>query len=138
MPYAIRYMPPVLLMGVIFYFSSRTGDQLGTLMPFFHLFFPSMESFDWGHFIAYFALSLTFIWAIGGERPTWVQMLAAVLLCLLYGLTDEYHQTFVAGRTSDWHDLRNDGIGALLANLALCIPAVSRLYARLPHRAKRS
>jgi VanZ family protein len=136
MTYFWRYLPPVLVMGAIFYFSSRTGDDLGSMLPFFHLLFPAMQSFDWGHFVAYFVLGLTFIWALGGPRPSWLTMLLTVLLCLLYGLTDEYHQTFVEGRMADWHDLRNDGIGALIAMLLLRLPPVARLYARLPHRIK--
>lgn len=133
----VRWFPPVFVMGAIFYFSSRTGDELGSLMPFFHRFFPAMESFDWGHFVAYFVLGLTFLWAVAGPRPTALQRLFAVLLSTAYGLTDEFHQLFVGGRSSDWHDLRNDAIGAALAMLALYIPFLARQYARLPHGKKR-
>lgn len=132
-----RYAPCVLVMGAIFYFSSRTGDELGALMPWFNVLFPAMESFDWGHFAAYFVLGLSFVWAIGEDKPSWKRMFLVVLLCLIYGLTDEYHQTFVAGRTADWRDIRNDGIGAALAMLALRVPVIARLYARLPHGLKR-
>jgi hypothetical protein len=132
----VRWLPPVLVMGAIFYFSSRTGDELGSLMPFFHKLFPAMESFDWGHFVAYFILGLTFVWAIAGPNPTVRQRLLVVLLCTAYGLTDEFHQLFVSGRSSDWHDLRNDAIGGALAMLVLYIPFIARPYARLPHQMK--
>lgn len=132
----VRLSPPVIVMGAIFYFSSRTGDELGSLMPFFHRLFPAMESFDWGHFVAYFILGLAFLWAIAGPLPTAGQRLVAVLLCTAYGLTDEFHQLFVSGRSSDWHDLRNDAIGATLAMLVLYIPFIARQYTRLPHRMK--
>lgn len=132
----VRWFPPVLVMGAIFYFSSRTGDELGSLMPFFHRFFPAMQSFDWGHFVAYFFLGLSLIWAIAGPRPSARQRLMAVLLCTAYGLTDEFHQLFVSGRSSDWHDVRNDAIGGALAMLVLYLPVLARLYARLPHRLK--
>lgn len=131
-----RWSPSVLVMAAIFYFSSRTGNDLNTFLPFFQKLFPGMEGFNWGHFAAYFILSLSFVWALAGERPGWKAMIGAILLCLLYGLTDEYHQTFVEGRMSDWKDLRNDGIGAAAAVLLLRVPALSRLYARLPHRFK--
>lgn len=132
----IRYGPPVAVMAAIFYFSSRTGDDLGSLMPFFKRFFPAMESFDWGHFVAYFVLGLAVIWAVAGEKPAYSRMLLAVGICVVYGMTDEFHQIFVPGRTADWMDIRNDGIGALLAMLLLRVPPVARLYARLPHRLK--
>jgi hypothetical protein len=132
-----QWGPPVAVMAAIFYFSSRTGDQLNTLLPFFQELIPGMQGFDWGHFVAYFILGLTFLWAVSGERPGWKAMVLAVLLCLLYGMTDEYHQRFVAGRMSDWKDLRNDGIGATIAMLLVSLPAAGKLYGRLPHRLKR-
>lgn len=131
-----RWLPSLAVMGAIFFFSSRTGDELGSLMPFFHRLFPAMESFDWGHFVAYFFLGLAFVWGVGGERPSWLRRLGAVLLSVVYGLTDEFHQLFVIGRTADWHDLRNDAIGAAIAVILLYIPFLARLYARLPHRWK--
>jgi VanZ family protein len=131
-----RWSPAVMVMAAIYYFSSRTGDDLNTLLPFFQKLLPAMEGFDWGHFAAYFILSLTFLWALADGRPGWTARLGAVLLCLLYGLTDEYHQTFVEGRMSDWKDLRNDGIGAAAAVLLLRVPALSRLYDAFPHRLK--
>lgn len=39
----------------------------------------------------------------------------AWLIATLYGVTDEWHQTFVAGRTAEFRDLVNDGLGALVA-----------------------
>ncbi|WP_438446708.1 VanZ family protein [Gorillibacterium sp. sgz5001074] len=128
--------PPVAVMAAIFFFSSRTGDDLNTLLPFFQKWFPSMAGFDWGHFVAYFILGLTFAWMLSDGPPGWQAMVSAVLLSVLYGLTDEYHQRFVAGRMSDLKDLRNDGIGASIAMLLLCIPAIRRLYVRLPHKLK--
>lgn len=132
----IRFAPMAAVMAAIFYASSRTGSEMNTLLPFFRKLFPAMEGFDWGHFAAYAILAAAFLWALDGERPKWRSMGAAVLLCLLYGLTDEYHQRFVEGRMSDLKDLRNDGIGASAAMLLLRLPGLSRLYARLPHRAK--
>jgi VanZ family protein len=127
----IRLLPAFLWMGTIFYLSSQTGDELGGLLPIFQLFFPLMEGLDWGHFLAYFILALTYAWAFPGSRLTWLNKGAVVLLCLLYGVTDEFHQIFVPGRSSDWHDLRNDAIGAALAMLLLSIPLFSTWYGKL-------
>lgn len=41
------------------------------------------------------------------------------ILTVAYGASDEYHQGFVAGRTSDLYDLLADGAGAAVAALAL-------------------
>ncbi len=49
---------------------------------------------------------------------------AAALLGLAYGVTDELHQTFTPGRTASAADVLADGIGATLgACLALLAPA---------------
>jgi VanZ family protein len=39
---------------------------------------------------------------------------AAVVLTSLYGMTDEFHQLFVAHRSADWRDVLADSIGALM------------------------
>lgn len=124
----LRWLPAVIWMAGIFYMSHQTGDDLGTLLPFFQKLVPAMQSFDWGHFLAYFGLALTFYWAMLPRSRTWSGKLVVVLLCLLYGITDEYHQRFVEGRMPDALDLRNDTIGAALAMLAVSIPAVERLF----------
>ena len=44
------------------------------------------------------------------DRPK--RWLAATLFCSFYGITDEYHQSFVAGRFSDPFDWLADTLGA--------------------------
>ena len=39
--------------------------------------------------------------------------IAAWLVATLYGVTDEWHQMYVPGRTSELRDLVNDAAGAL-------------------------
>ncbi|TMV46103.1 hypothetical protein FE783_27150 [Paenibacillus mesophilus] len=124
----LRFLPAIVWMAVIFYMSHQTDNDLGTLLPFFQQWFPWMTSFDWGHFIVYFVLAVTFYWALLPRSSTWSGKALVVLLCLLYGVTDEYHQSFVPGRSPDVLDLRNDAIGAALAMLALSIPFVDRLF----------
>ncbi|PUA35490.1 hypothetical protein C8Z91_30295 [Paenibacillus elgii] len=127
----VRWLPSVLWMAVIFYLSSRTGDDLGGWLDEIRLIIPSMEGFDWGHFVSYFILAWTYLWALRPKRLTFLVKFTVVLLCVLYGVTDEYHQSFVPGRTPDVMDIRNDGIGAALAMLALSLPFVRRTYERL-------
>ncbi|GGG09436.1 VanZ family protein [Paenibacillus abyssi] len=130
---AIRFLPVITWMGVIFWSSSRTGDQLDAALPWIQQLFPYMVSFNWGHFVSYFILALLFDFAIGRKADKWRVKGLIVLLCFLYGVTDEYHQKFVEGRMSDTADLRNDTIGAALAVLSLKIPAVRRLWRKIAH-----
>ncbi|MCC2683506.1 MAG: VanZ family protein [Paenibacillaceae bacterium] len=122
-----KWIVPLVWMGVIFYLSSRTSSQLDTLLPFFHLFIPSMESFDWGHFFAYFILACCYYWPFANRTPGWKGKVAIVICSGLYGLTDEFHQSFVPGRTPDLMDIRNDMIGAALAMLFVSIPRIRDL-----------
>lgn len=110
----IRWVPSIVWMAVIFYLSSRTGSDLQGMFPF-------LDSFNFGHLIAYFILSLLFYWALQtktGRRKLDVRLIA-VGLSLLYGLTDEWHQSFVPSRTPDPMDILNDVIGASAAMLVV-------------------
>lgn len=130
----IRWVPAIFWMAGIFYLSSRTGDELNSLLPFFQQWFPGMESFNWGHFAAYFVLALTFYWGLGNYH--WSGKATCVLLCILYGLTDEFHQSFVSNRAPDIMDLRNDVIGAGLAMLFASLRFVQYIIRRLDNSIK--
>lgn len=52
-----------------------------------------------------------------GRRPS----LLSVLLVTAYGMTDEFHQSFVPGRSADIRDVGADMAGALLAQAAICL-----------------
>jgi VanZ family protein len=125
----VRFLPSILWMAVIFYMSGRTGDEMGVLLPFFQQWFPAMNDFNWGHFIAYFILACTLYFGFGTYGSFRTKAIV-VVICVLYGISDEYHQSFVAGRHSDWLDLRNDTIGAALAMVLVSIPAVNRFLQR--------
>jgi VanZ family protein len=43
---------------------------------------------------------------------------AAIVLALAYAVSDEWHQSFVPGRTATAHDVAIDGLGIALAALA--------------------
>lgn len=72
------------------------------------------------HFGAYFLMA-AFSWralrhqGLKGNKLA----LAAWLFCCVYGLSDEWHQSFVPGRTSSGWDWLADSLGAAAAALAL-------------------
>jgi VanZ family protein len=51
----------------------------------------------------------------GGKRP----YLWAILLTILYAVSDEYHQTFVPGRNGQLADVLIDSLGGLIALFSL-------------------
>ena len=126
----LRFIPPIAVMALIFALSSRTGDDMNTLLPFFQTLLPNMKGFDWGHFIAYFVLAVSIDYSLGRKADRLYMKLFIIALCGIYGLTDEYHQSFVGGRTPDLKDIRNDCIGAAIAVLVIAVPVIRKRWRR--------
>lgn len=88
------------------------------------------------HFTEYAILSLFLYFSFNPRRPEgWHKRsaLAAVVIAGLFSLTDEYHQSFVPGRTASIKDCGIDTLGALLGILILYVG--SRLQGVLPKQA---
>jgi VanZ family protein len=66
------------------------------------------------------AITMTWTWP---HRPA---VAIATLLALLYGITDEIHQTFTPGRTPDWRDALADMIGGLVGALVFAAVTAGR------------
>ena len=102
-----RWFPALLLMSVIFAFSSQPGDDL-----------PSFYDWDYfikksSHMIGYGMLALSYFHFLKYDKK---QYWLAWLMAVLYAATDEYHQSFVSGRGPSVIDVFVfDGIGALIA-----------------------
>ena len=69
------------------------------------------------HLIEYGVLGLLLSWAFVNSGVNKRLMLYVFLAGLLYGATDEIHQSFVPQRTSSLLDLTADGLGSLLGTL---------------------
>ena len=69
------------------------------------------------HSVGYLIFSLTLVWGATSGLRKRLAASSAVLLwiaALAYGLSDEFHQSFVPGRTSSGADLLADAVGALI------------------------
>jgi VanZ family protein len=100
----------ILIMGGIFLLSHQPGDSLPM---------PDITNFDkLSHCLVYAVLGVTFLFAL---PPSWRQRhpllagCATVLFCLGYGITDEFHQSFIPGRFASGGDLVADTVGGVLA-----------------------
>lgn len=72
------------------------------------------------HASVYFVLSilvLNFLLALHSnlEKKYVLVFFMTIFICFLFALTDEYHQTFVYGRTGQFSDVLIDTSGALIA-----------------------
>ncbi|WP_168121989.1 VanZ family protein [Paenibacillus sp. HB172176] len=122
-------------MLVIFLLSAQTGEEVNTFLPWFQKLFPAMQDFNWGHFVTYFVLAAAFDFGIGARSERIVWKLVIIAACGLYGVTDEYHQSFVAGRSTDVQDIKHDLIGAFLWTVVIMLPPLLRIWRRIALRA---
>jgi VanZ like family len=100
------WLPPLALMALIFYLSSESEP------------IPAVTEHVWDkalHFSAYAVLGALFYRALRGEGcSVATAIVLAVAATSLYGATDEWHQSYVALRQSDYHDWVADTIGAVV------------------------
>ncbi|MFQ5355500.1 MAG: VanZ family protein [Mariprofundaceae bacterium] len=93
--------------GLIFWLSDQPSLPVPPL-------FPQQDKF--GH-IAIYALMGWFSWRMLSHWPLKRSSiaLASLIFCSLYGLSDEWHQSFVPGRDADIWDWLADFSGAVMA-----------------------
>jgi VanZ family protein len=124
-------------MGVIFSASTQLGTPNNTshyFRPLLHWLFPRIteEQFDRihhlvrksAHFVEYAVLG-TLVWralhfdpafsSYSSKRQIWL----AVICCMLYASTDEFHQKFVADRQPAVQDVLLDTCGASFGVLVI-------------------
>ena len=99
-----RAAPPLALMALIFYLSAQPdpGADVGGAGRLL------------AHAVEYAALAALWSWALVpwlGRRA----IVAAVVISLLYAVTDELHQASVPGRDADPLDVLTDAVGIALA-----------------------
>lgn len=106
-------------MALIFALSSTTIDPFGS-QGFLELVVVNLA-----HVPIYFGLSVLvgllmrkLIPGNAGGRPARIRAVLTVAVVLLYGISDEYHQSFT-GRTPSAFDLASDLVGGVLGVLAL-------------------
>ena len=74
------------------------------------------------HEAAYFGLTVLLVRALSGgtwRGVTLKVLIAAWVLAVAYGVTDEWHQSFVPNRHAEFRDLVSDAIGAFAATVVI-------------------
>ncbi len=108
----LYFIPAILYMAFIFWLSSYPAPEEAHL-------FPIIARLKLVHLIEYGLLCLLISDAvIKTTKLSKNEIFAlAVMIAILYGATDEFHQIFVPARTASVVDIIADGIGAILAHL---------------------
>jgi VanZ family protein len=108
---ALRLWGPVVVyMAAIFYVSSLPQAPI-----------PAGTDKPW-HSTAYFGFAVVVARAVAGGLPRRIgarRAALAIAMAIGYAVSDEWHQTFVPGRSGDLADLVADAVGAC-AGTAAC------------------
>ncbi len=109
LPLIVRWIPSIVMMGAIFFFSSLPADLV-----------PSFGEWDLlikkaGHASGYALLGLAYYFALPPRLSSGFRWVLAMILVILFALSDEFHQSFVLGRNSSVIDVGIDAMGAAIA-----------------------
>ncbi|HJB17300.1 MAG TPA: VanZ family protein [Candidatus Blautia excrementipullorum] len=148
----LSFLPALLMMYVIFSFSAQTGEVSGELS--YKISYQIVEtknellntgkSYDElayeaesihyyvrkaAHMTEYclLAIAISFPLYVYRVRGFWLFILAGIL-CVGFAGLDEYHQSFVSGRTPGIRDVGFDSLGALIGILLVQLFCWSTLH----------
>lgn len=109
-----RWSLVILWMAIIFAFSSQANSGEATEQVLGEINVPVRKC---AHMFEYAVLFWLTRWsAITIRRPSFiVPGMFAFVFCLLYAASDEYHQSFVPGRSAQLQDVAVDMAGSLIA-----------------------
>jgi hypothetical protein len=112
---ALRWAPALVMMALIFLASSTPASQL----PYFGALDLLVKK--GGHAIGYALLGSSYFFALPTRLSVPYRAVMALLMAVLFSLSDEFHQSFVEGRTSTLRDVLIDTGGAGLALFAAAL-----------------
>ncbi len=103
----MRWLPALAIAGTIFWLSHQPSSDLpGT----------GIDKIE--HAVAYGLLTLSLWFAFGSRlldpRAAYRRGSIAVVIAAVYGLSDEFHQSFISGRDPSAYDWIADVVGAVL------------------------
>jgi len=108
------WIPAILYMAFLFYLSSRPAPEELKWIPI-------IAKLKLVHIIEYGILYFL-VWYAAMKTTSYNKLEVfslALMFVILYGLTDEFHQIFVVGRTARFEDVVADGVGGILVSLGI-------------------
>ncbi len=103
----MKYIPAIFYAALLFFLSSLPSTKI----PTFGVEFEDLYM----HFMAYFVFGacLGLAFAKPAEQAWIKKFIGIAVIGIIYGATDEFHQSFVPGRTPALSDLYADSLGVL-------------------------
>ncbi len=123
----VRWILVAVWAGVIFYLSSRSGLDFGDRSGLLGLIRGVLDSWQavlfgpdvdivspLGHFCEYAVFGFLVTRALFPSLSVKRSIAVAIVICVLYAFSDEWHQSFVPGRECDIADVAVDACGTAL------------------------
>lgn len=105
----------ILWMAMIFWFSSIPNLSSGLEEDF------ALRKL--AHCLEYAVLAFLFFRVLSGKvKNFWSAFWGAIILSIIYAITDEYHQTFVFGRSGEIKDVLIDSVGVFAGLICSLLP----------------
>ena len=141
----ISWLPAVIMMGIIFYFSSRPAvNSDESSMSFANIILKGYENLTntqlqdeerietlgyidhivrkGAHFFEYGILACAIAFHFWLRNKKGIRLfLLSVALTAMYAATDEFHQLFITGRSGEIRDVLLDSSGAAAGAFLFCI-----------------
>lgn len=102
----ISWLITIIIFITIFYLSSRTFPDIAGKTSYLSIIY---------HFFAFFFLTAFLLISIMKGKFNRNIFIIAIFIAILYGVSDEFHQYFVPGRSSTMFDIIIDTLGILAA-----------------------
>lgn len=106
-----RFLPMTIVMIIIFLLSNTPGKDLPSAIN-------GLDKLL--HAIAYGTLAASCLYGLhpaARDKGSLLTGMAVIFFCFFYGLTDEFHQSFIPGRSPSGLDIAADTSGAALTVL---------------------
>lgn len=142
----VAFVATFLWMGIIFYLSHQPVEQSKELSGGILVWVEEVLAFlalsvdgeglhffirKGAHFFAYFVLGILLVHSlrlvsIPSKIKPFFYAFYALFISIVYAVIDEWHQTFVPGRSGEWRDVFIDSIGSLVGIILYCIICIVR------------
>ena len=86
------------------------------------------------HFLAFFFLSLFLLISLIQGKINKPLLVTGIILAILYGISDEFHQSFVLGRDSSIRDVLTNSAGILLSGTIYSIHCLKNNHKQTPDK----
>lgn len=122
-PTITRFLPALIWMGLIFFFSSIPDLSLHGQLSVYDFVLRKLA-----HITEYAILTICYYYALPNMQ-TKKRLLLSAVISIVYATTDEFHQSFVYRRTGHLSDVAIDSIGVLIS-----LVLIKSVHAKKAHR----